>query len=102
MEADDHQLWWNERGSAELQGILFDEWDPIGLKAVADAPRDEYDHYAGQLARRLRTGATPEEIAAVLDGYRADMGLEPSPDPPPLELARRIHEWYARSTRTAG
>jgi hypothetical protein len=101
MEADDHQVWWNERGAAELQGILFDEWDPIGLKAVADAPRDEYDHYAGQLVRRLQAGATPEEIAAVMDGYRSDMGLEPSTEPPPLELARRIREWYGRSTRSA-
>lgn len=100
MEADDHQLWWNERGAAELQGILFDEWDPIGLKAVADAPRDEYDHYAGQLMRRLRTGATADEIAAVLNGFRSDMGLEPAAEPP-LELARRIHAWYARSTTSA-
>jgi hypothetical protein len=98
MDADDHQLWWNERGAAELQSILFDEWDPIGLKAVAEAPRDEYDHYAGQLVRRLRTGSTPEEVAAVLDGFRGEMGLEPAGEPPPLELARRIHEWYARST----
>ncbi len=97
MDADDHQLWWNERGARELQEILFAEWDPIGLRDMSDAPRDEYDHYAGQIARRLRAGATPDELAAVLDGFRGDMGLEPEPEPP-LELARRIHDWYGRST----
>ena len=97
MDADDHQLWWNERGARELQEILFVEWDPIGLRQMADPPRDEYDHYAGQLGRRLRAGATPEEIAAVLDGFRHDMGLESEPEPP-MELARRVRDWYEQST----
>ena len=98
MDAQEHQRWWTERGNRELSELLFREWDPIGVSRLADeAQADEYEHYAGQLARRLRAGATDEEVAAVLEGFRFDMGLEPS-DELPLGVARRIREWYARAT----
>jgi hypothetical protein len=69
----------------------------IGITDLADAQLDEYEHYAGQLARRLRAGASDEEIAAVLEGFRADMGLEPSAELP-LGVARSIRDWYRSST----
>ena len=47
--------------------------------------------------RRLRAGATEEEVAAVLEGFRTDMGLEPS-DELPLGVARVIRDWYGRAT----
>lgn len=33
----------------------------------------------------------------MLEGFRPDMGLEPSHEPP-LGVARSIRDWYARST----
>jgi hypothetical protein len=97
MDAQAYERWWRERGDRELRELLLREWDPIGIADLADAPLDEYEHYAGQIARRLRTGAGDEEIAAVLEGFRDDMGLEPS-DELPLGVARSIREWYRRST----
>ena len=99
MDAQEYERWWRERGDRELRELLLREWDPIGIKWLAE-PRDqldEYEHYAGQLARRLRAGASEEEIAAVLEGFRPDMGLEPSGELP-LDLARKIRDWYRRST----
>jgi hypothetical protein len=97
MDAQEYERWWRERGDRELRELLLHEWDPIGIAKIADEQLDEYEHYAGQLARRLRAGASDEEIARVLQGFRADMGLEPS-DEPPLGVARRIRDWYRRST----
>jgi hypothetical protein len=97
MDAREHERWWAARGQQELHELLLRDWDPIGIARIADSQVDEYEHYAGQLARRLRAGASEEEIAAVLEGFRADMGLEPG-DELPLGVARSIREWYARST----
>src|SRR4051794_38614304 len=98
MDAQEHDRWWRERGDRELRELLLREWDPIGISDLAAEPQlDEYEHYAGQLVRRLRAGASDEEIAAVLEGFRADMGLEPS-DELPLGVARKIRDWYRRST----
>src|SRR5256885_2325065 len=82
MDAQEYERWWRERGDRELRERLMRDWDPIGIAKIADEQRDEYEHYAGQLVRRLRAGATEEEIAGVLEGFRTDMGLEPSGEPP--------------------
>jgi hypothetical protein len=100
MDVQDHDLWWRERGAAELRDLLYREWDPIGVKDLAHDSADEYEAYAGQLMRRLRAGASDEEVAALLEGFRLDMGLEPAE--PPLETARRITRWYAESRRASG
>lgn len=97
MDAEAYERWWREQGDRELRELLLREWDPIGISNLADSQLDEYEHYAGQLARRLRAGADEAEIAAVLEGFRADMGLEPS-DELPLGVARSIRDWYRRST----
>jgi hypothetical protein len=96
MDAGEHERWWADRGARELRELLFYEWDPIGLSKLADAPLDEYEHYAGTIARRLRAGTSDEELAAVLDGFRSEMGLEPGAELP-VDLARRLREWYSRS-----
>lgn len=95
MDTADHERWWRERGARELRDLLYEEWDPIGVKHLADDSRDEYEAYAGQLVRRLRAGADEEEIALLLVSFRTEMGLEPGE--PPLEAARRIREWYRAS-----
>jgi hypothetical protein len=101
MDPEQHERWWRERGDRELRELLLERWDPIGISQLADAPLDEYEHYAGGLVRRLRAGAGEEEIAAVLEGFRADMGLEPS-DEPPLGVAREVCDWYRAATGSPG
>ena len=91
----DYDRWWAERGKSELRDLLYREWDPIGLKDIAEGSEDEYEAYAGQIARRLRAGATEHDIATLLEGFRVEMGLEPAD--PPLETAQRIRDWYRES-----
>jgi hypothetical protein len=95
MEARNHDRWWAERGKVELRDLLYREWDPIGMKDLADGSEDEYEAYAGQIVRRLRAGASDEDIAALLETFRVEMGLEPAD--PPLGTARRIGDWYRES-----
>jgi hypothetical protein len=92
MDQAAHERWWRERGSGELRDLLYSEWDPIGLKEIAVGSEDEYDAYVGQLGRRLRAGADEEEVAALLEHFRLEMGLEPAELP--VETARRIRDWY--------
>jgi hypothetical protein len=99
MDLREHERWWQERGARELRELLYREWDPIGVKDLAEDSADEYEAYAGQLGRRLRAGAGEEEVAALLAGFRVDMGLEPAD--PPLGTASRILEWY-RGSRPSG
>jgi hypothetical protein len=96
MDLAEHERWWRERGARELRELLYRDWDPIGVKDLADDSADEYEAYAGQLVRRLRAGSSEDEIAALLESFRLDMGLEPAD--PPLETARRIRDWYGAST----
>jgi hypothetical protein len=93
MDHAEYEHWWRERGSGELRDLLYREWDPIGLKGIADGSEDEYDAYVGQLGRRLRAGAGEEELAALLEHFRLEMGLEPADLP--LGTARTIRAWYA-------
>jgi hypothetical protein len=98
MDAADRERWWWERGTAELRDLLYREWDPIGVKELADDSADEYEAYAGQIVRRLRAGADEAEVADLLAGFRVDMGLEPGELD--LSTAGRIRAWY-RSSRAA-
>ena len=95
MDLREHERWWRERGGAELRELLYEEWDPIGVKQIADESADEYDAYAGQVVRRLRAGATAEDIADLLAELEREMGLDRSE--PPLDAARRVIEWYEAS-----
>lgn len=55
-------------------GILFDEWDPIGVKSFA--PRDEYDAYAAGFIRLIREGADEYTVTHRLaELARVSMGL---------------------------
>jgi hypothetical protein len=92
MDQSEYERWWRERGSAELRDLLYRDWDPIGLKEIAEGSNDEYDAYVGQLGRRLRAGASEHDVATLLQSFRLEMGLDPGG--PPLETARRILDWY--------
>ena len=96
MDRSEYERWWREEGAGELRAILYRDWDPIGVKDLADGSEDEYDAYVGQLGRRLRAGASDDEVAALLEHFRLDMGLEPAE--PPLGAARRITGWFRAAT----
>jgi hypothetical protein len=95
MDLREHERWWQERGARELRELLYQEWDPIGLKDIAEDAADEYEAYAGQIMRRLRAGSSDEELAALLESFRREMGLEPGD--PPLDTAARIRAWWRDS-----
>jgi hypothetical protein len=92
MDPAEYERWWLERGSTELRELLYRDWDPIGLKDISEGTGDEYDAYVGQLGRRLRAGASEDDVATLLQSFRLEMGLDPGE--PPLVTARRIREWY--------
>jgi hypothetical protein len=72
------------------------EWDPAH---TAEDPElaDEYDSYMLPLARKLREGATPQDITAYLDAIEVEaMGYEPMQRN--AALGERIFRWYVDST----
>ena len=48
----------------EIQRILWEEWDPIGVNDIA--PDDEYDSYASRIFAMLGEGGSELEIAEYL------------------------------------
>jgi hypothetical protein len=64
--------------------------------------QDEYDSYLGPIIGRLRSGESPEELAAYLNIVTEErMGLGDPKKPNPralghnLATARRLVQWYA-------
>jgi hypothetical protein len=103
MELSDWHIWWKKRGGSGVRRLLMEEWDPIGVQGVPEAP-DEYNSYMGVVGRMLREGAAADEIEAYLTGVRVDyMGLGPSPagQRRDHDVAARLVEWYAVEMRTA-
>ncbi len=70
---------------AAVDRVLFERWDPIGVRDDADPPRDEYEGYAagvlGLVLAHASDDVVAEHLARLEDRW---MGLTPSP------LARRL------------
>jgi hypothetical protein len=65
---------------SSIDAILFHDWDPIGVK---DEPacRDEYACCVGWVYRGLASGASEQEIAALLRRIEIDhLGLSSTDD----------------------
>lgn len=96
-DAREWARWWRLRGLAEMQSLLWDHWDPLGLASVEDWPRDEYDSYAGVLASKLRRGNSRADIAI----YLATKLTESAPSEAELgsggTTADVLIAWYAAS-----
>lgn len=55
--------------------LLWEEWDPIGVKALG-GPNDEYDSYAAGLIRLVQSGADEFKVAGQLTQIEeVSMGL---------------------------
>ena len=52
----------NEKLISEVDRILWEDWDPIGVNEISEA-RDEYSSYVFIVVRLLREGADAEQIA---------------------------------------
>jgi hypothetical protein len=109
VELSDWHMWWKRGGGEGLRRLLMDEWDPIGVRGVPEAV-DEYDSYAGIVARMLREGASPKEIQQYLTNVQEDaMGLGSINDVATAErvrdrdgvVAALLVEWYAEEMRAA-
>src|SRR5687767_9112915 len=79
---------------------LWCKWDPIGVMAMPDWPRDEYDAYLGPTLGLLERGASLEDVA----GYLADvelnrMGLTETPTARSrrVAFAAELREWYDKN-----
>ena len=94
MDLSTWRTWWKRVGERELRRLVMEEWDPFHVSDRGPEAFGEYDSYLGQIARRLREGASAEEIASYLATARENM----DPDPADLHASERIVEWYALST----
>jgi hypothetical protein len=69
--------WWRIEGLQQMREILWEKWDPLGLKGIA--PVDEYDSYAQVLASKLKragtTAATSSPTSPRNSGSRATSSL---------------------------
>jgi hypothetical protein len=78
----------------KVQFVLWNEWDPIGLKDLEDAddwPSDEYDNYAPKIAGMIWHERSVVEIADYLDwATNEHMGLTGD-----LAKVRKEHERLA-------
>jgi hypothetical protein len=104
MELSDWHMWWKRRGGAGIRRFLMEEWDPIGVKGIPEAA-DEYDSYAGGVARMLREGTTRDALAAYLTDVREKrMGFGPSESGRERDaaVAARVLEWFREEMRAAG
>lgn len=60
--------------------ILLNDWDPIGVRGVAQA-QDEYDQYVAPVARMIIAGESASALSNYLLGIEiATMGLEGDPE----------------------
>lgn len=65
---------------SRVRTVLLRDWDPIG---VADEPaaQDEYDVYAKEVARLIRSGVSAAGVAnylAAAEGERMGLPVDPS------------------------
>jgi hypothetical protein len=79
-----------KRVSRAVNSILFEHWDPLGIRA-AEGPEDEYVSYVPQLIGRVQRGASDAELADYLAEVESrQMGLSDLPSGRRIEVAARI------------
>lgn len=74
-----------------IRQILLREWDPIGVRNVAEA-QDEYDGYVGGVYRLLANGASAQAVADHLARIQTE-GMElPAKPEALLPVAVRLQQ----------
>jgi hypothetical protein len=96
MAATQGDSWWRERGESELRALLY-EWDPIGVAAEPDWPRDEYDELILPLRARLEEGTTAGELSIFLEGWVTEhIGVDADAAREERFAARLVDWWGGR------
>ena len=76
-----------------IRDVLINDWDPIGVMADPEWPRDEYDAYIGRIYSRLSSGESAEAIAKYLCFVECEqMGLAAPPVSARLGVAKKLKE----------
>ncbi len=57
---------WYSEGRAQMRVLLWERWDPLGLRSLDDPPEDAYDDYDGMLASNIKRGSDLEDVTAYL------------------------------------
>jgi hypothetical protein len=79
-----------KRVSHAVNRILFEHWDPLGIRA-GEGPEDEYLGYVPQLIGRVQRGASDAELAEYLAELESrQMGLSAVPSGRRIDTAARI------------
>ncbi|NYF78799.1 hypothetical protein [Granulicella arctica] len=61
-----------------IRKIFIEVWDPIGVMADPEWPRDEYDSYIGEVFELLVSNASTEELMDYLfEVVNERMGMSP-------------------------
>jgi hypothetical protein len=103
MELSRWHMWWKRRGAAGIRGLLMEEWDPIGVRGIAEAA-NEYDGFVGAVGRRLRESAPGDELESYLTDIReTHIGLGPSAFRRARDgaVAARLVQWFSNEMRCA-
>jgi hypothetical protein len=101
MELSRWHMWWKRRGAAGIRGLLMEEWDPIGVRGIAEAA-NEYDGYVGAVGRMLRESAPGDELESYLTDIReTHIGLGPSAFRRARDgaVAARLVQWFSNEMR---
>ena len=77
---------------AELRG-LWNDYDPIGMRADPDAARDEYEAYIGPMIRLLEAGAPVPRIVRYLYTVNDHIGLQFDTEEA-IQFAVRTKNWF--------
>jgi hypothetical protein len=74
-----------------IRAVLLEHWDPLGVMADPEWPRDEYDGYVGAIHGWLARGESIEAIVAHLCDLEATrMGLARPPGAARIPVARAL------------
>lgn len=75
----------------QVDAILLEQWDPIGINDDPLSPKDEYTTYAGRFARMVLENASEAEITiALLKVETEQMGLSPVSEAHAQQVAKEI------------
>ena len=73
----------------KIDEVLFYDWDPIGVSAMADWPRDEYGSYVHKVYLLALNSDLPEPIAGYLGEVTEYIGL-PIDSSPDIRVAKKV------------
>ena len=86
--------WWRRRGRAELEEILLERWDPLGVRDDPEQ-QDAYARWAVRIGIRLRHGVSAEEIFEFLELANRQFGVRVNTRQL-AATAMEIRRWYRR------